>query len=147
MAPLPATVTGQARSTRSRFNPGANLSLASGGVPQTLTIGGAPGGAILALDTTAGNTVSGGIITAGANELDVHTVGNLTITSAITGGAGGTGAGLNKGESGTADLVAWHGFYNGQTIVGKAGTMNLAAGNNAMFTAPTSMSARGRPSI
>lgn len=110
------------------LNSGANVVLNS--APQTLTIGGAQGGGILALDTsTAGNILSGGIITAGVNELDIHTVGNLTISSNITGGATAGGVGLTKGESGTLTL-AGTAFYAGQTVV-NAGTLSLSGPNTA----------------
>ena len=88
------------------------------------------GGAILALDAT-GNTISGGQITGGATgDLIVHTVGNLTINSAIVGGAGGAGNGLTKGDSGTLTLGGTA-FYTGQTVV-NAGTLNLNNGNNTI---------------
>lgn len=110
---------------------GSGGSLTLGPSVQTITLGGAQGGAILSLDTVNGNTISGGIITAGANELDVHTVGNLTISSAITGG-GGTGAvvGLTKGENGTLTLAS-NAFYFGETAI-NAGTLNLNAGVNTI---------------
>lgn len=107
---------------------GGSLSLRSS---QTLTIGGASGGGILATDTTSGNTISGpGAITAGANELMIHTIGNLTISSSITGGATGAGVGLTKGDSGTLSLTGIA-FYNGQTVL-NAGTLDLNGGNNTI---------------
>jgi autotransporter-associated beta strand protein len=108
------------------LNSGANLQLNN--APQTLTIGGAQGGGILALDPN-GNTISGGIITAGANELDIHTVGNLTISSNITGGVGTSSQGLTKGETGTLTLTGTA-FYAGQTVI-NAGTLSLSGPNTA----------------
>ena len=98
---------------------------------QSITLGGAQGGAILAL---AGNQgISGGIITAGANELDIHTWtgATLNLNAAITGGAGGANAGLTKGENGQLNLNATA-FYTGQTVV-NAGTLQLNAGTNTIY--------------
>lgn len=108
------------------LNTGASLQLNN--APQTLTIGGAQGGGILALDPN-GNTISGGIITAGANELDIHTVGNLTISSNITGGVGTSSQGLTKGETGTLTLTGTA-FYAGQTVI-NAGMLSLSGPNTA----------------
>jgi len=105
---------------------GGGLSLAAN--PQTVTVGGSGGGGILAL---SGNTgISGGIITAGTNELLVHAVGNLTFGSTITGGNGSTNPALTKGESGTLNLAA-RAYYSGETTV-NAGTLQLSAGANTI---------------
>ncbi|WP_395736536.1 autotransporter-associated beta strand repeat-containing protein [Prosthecobacter sp.] len=118
-----------------------SLTLATGGSltlgnTQTLTIGGTNGGGILATDTSTTlptapvNSISGpGILTAGVNELDIHTIGNLTISSTITGGTAGA-AGLVKDNSGTLTLSATS-FNIGQTVVNN-GTLVLNKGNNTL---------------
>ncbi len=65
--------------------------------------------------------ISGGQITGGGNELIIHAVANLTISSNIVGGAGGAGAGLTKADAGTLTLTGTA-FYNGQTVL-NAGTL------------------------
>ena len=110
---------------------GAGASLVLNTSPQTLTIGGAQGGGILALDTsTNGNTISGGLITAGTSELDVHTPANvsLTISSNIIGGNGTSSVALTKGEAGTLTLTGTA-FYAGQTVV-DSGTLALRHGKH-----------------
>jgi len=128
--PLPVTTNGQSINSLT-LNSGANLTL--GSAPQTLTIGSSPlGGPILALDTTSGNTISGGLLTAGTNEFVVHTIpgSTLTISSNIIGGGGGANGGLTKGESGTL-ILGGTAFYSGQTVI-NSGTLKLSSGNNTI---------------
>jgi len=130
----PGGTTGQAGALTQTINSltlntGANLTLPNSNTVVTIA-NTALGGAILALDAT-GNTISGGQITGGTTgDLIIHTVGNLTINSAIIGGATGAGNGLTKGDAGTL-TIGGTAFYNGQTVV-NAGTLNLNNGNNTI---------------
>jgi autotransporter-associated beta strand protein len=127
---LPSTGTSPNGFAINSLTLGTGASLTLNAAPQTLTIGGAQGGGILALDTTGANVISGGIITVGTgstNELDIHTPTgvNLTISSNITGGGGASNVALTKGEAGTLTLTGTA-FYAGQTVI-DSGTLVLGA--------------------
>ncbi len=113
------------------LNSGATLALTNSN--QVLTVANnALGGAVLALDGAGANTISGGQLTGGTNELIFHTPAgvNLTVASNIVGGGTAGNSGITKADPGTLTLAGTS-FHSGQTVV-NAGTLNLNAGNNTI---------------
>ena len=86
-------------------------------------------GGILAFSGNAGIT-TGRLETNSTNFLHVHAVGNLTISSVITGNGG-----LTKGDAGTLTLTARN-IYTTQTTI-NAGTVILNGGDNTLPSVTT----------
>jgi autotransporter-associated beta strand protein len=95
---------------------------------QTLTL---TSGGILANGT---NTINGGILTAGAADLVVHALGNVSIGSTITGSGGLTKAGDN-----TLTLTS-QAYYTGNTNINQ-GTLKLGVSNAIMPGSPVPINA------
>ena len=91
----------------------------------TLTV---TSGGILALPGSS--SISGGFLTQGTGELIIHTLGNLDISSTITGGLGAANFALTKAGAGTLTL-SQASRHAGQTVVNQ-GTLSLNAGTNTI---------------
>ncbi|MEA3207689.1 MAG: hypothetical protein QOE70_746 [Chthoniobacter sp.] len=109
---------------------GAGVDL--GTAPYTLTVGPGTAAGLGGVLATSGNTnITGGILTAGLGELIVHSVADLSISSTITGGSGGSTFAFTKSGAGMLTLTAPN-FFTGQTVVNQ-GTLKLAGGTNTLF--------------
>ena len=108
---------------------GLGSALFSGSGLNTLTLA---AGALLSQSGNAGLT--GGAITAGANLLYLHTVGDLTVNSYVLGSGGVV-------KDGTGILTLSQKVYNTAQLFVNEGTVRLNAGINTLLVIPTATTA------